>query len=792
MRAASCAAALFIGACAALAQNPAEGGPAAVELAKAAVVLKGDDALVRKAAMVLIEEANARANVGLRPSNKAEEKTIIVGLEADVAGDPAVKAVLDKLPATGKDGYKLAVMPDGTTVVVAGNDPRAVLYGVGKLLFSSELRPGSMRLAADTAVSTTPKYPIRGHEMSRSPRAKSPQEGWVLDNFEKYVRELALFGMSAIELSRHTPEDYVRIAKSYGMDIWIVSMYNGRNFDPKGDPRVLWERELKTREEIYKRMPAIDHILVKSGDPGNLSIADVFAFAEKEGKVLKKCHPNAKIWIAPQHFVRAPQSYFDTFIELANAAQWLDGAGFGPWCRMPFKTMREKLRADLPIRNFPDITHIYSSQYPAYALDLPMAMTLGRICINPSPVAQKHIHNLYADLGVGSLTYSEGTNDDLNKFFWIAQDWNPEAPAEEGVRDYARFFIGPDLAEDYTKGTFMLEQNLVGPLAENAGIMQTLELWRSLERRAGAKNMENVRFLMPLLRAYYDAYMYQRWVYEMDLEKRAYDALREAPQTGVSRAIAKARAILGEAQRKPVALDLKKRINELYKAVYDDPGRWTMEYQHCPLMDQIDVSLNDNEWILSQLAQIEGMSATQDRAGKIMALVNRTDPGQGGFYYNLGDFSSEKVTGIDAAWKWDPSYIESPHRGYGVQMKKGFVITHNGVSGEPVPRQWLTQAGIYWDQPMELTFEGFDPAAAYTIRIAYVGEASRYKSHVRLDADGVPVHEMFRLEGDVVREFDLPPEATSDGKVTLRWQSAEGERGVHVGEIFFIRKDAQK
>ena len=56
---------------------------------------------------------------------------------------------------------------------------------------------------------------------------------------------------------------------------------------------------------------------------------------------------------------------------------------------MSFEQLRAKIRPGLPIRNFPDITHIYSSQYPARSIDLPMAMTLGRICINPSPVAQK-------------------------------------------------------------------------------------------------------------------------------------------------------------------------------------------------------------------------------------------------------------------------------------------------------------------------------------------------------------------------------------------------------------------
>lgn len=168
-----------------------------------------------------------------------------------------------------------------------------------------------------------------------------------------------------------------------------------------------------------------------------------------------------------------------------------------------------------------------------------------------------------------------------------------------------------------------------------------------------------------------------------DVESRAYDALKEAPKRGSSRALSRTRAILGEARRKPVAQELKRRCEELYEAVYHDEGRWTMEYQHCPLMDQIDLPLNDSEWLLMRIDEIDALADNEERVEQIMALVGRTDPGEGGFYYNLGDFSSERVTGIDAAWERDPSHLETPHCGLGAKMKKGFVMTHLGFDGKP-------------------------------------------------------------------------------------------------------------
>ena len=483
---------------------PAAASPQTLELCGAQVVTSGDDPLVRKAAEVLVDELALRTGVTLSAARTAGGLHILIGRESDLAaGDAALGRELGALPPTGNEGYKLLVADAGKCVVVAGHDPRGVLYGVGRLLRSCELRNGSILLPAATALSSTPEYAVRGHELHPSPRAKSPDEAWAKENFEQYVRELALFGMNSIEMLRHVPADYVRIAKSYGLDVWIVTYDNGPDFESERGEAT----ELRFRENIFKRLPTIDHWCIKSGDPGDLTLERFFSFSEKEVALLKRYHPGAKVWLSPQHFVDAPMSYFEEFCRRANAVTWADGVVFGPWCRMPFEQLRAKIRPELPIRNFPDITHIYSSQYPARSIDLPMAMTLGRICINPSPVAQKHIHNLYAGLGVGSLTYSEGTNDDLNKFFWLGQDWDASTEAEASVLDYARYFVGPDLAADFTAGIFALERNLTGPLAENVGIETTLKMWQNMEERADDATMRNPRFLMPLLRAYYDAYI---------------------------------------------------------------------------------------------------------------------------------------------------------------------------------------------------------------------------------------------------------------------------------------------
>ena len=46
-----------------------------------------------------------------------------------------------------------------------------------------------------------------------------------------------------------------------------------------------------------------------------------------------------------------------------------------------------------------------------------------------------------------------------------------------------------------------------------------------------------------------------------------------------------------------------------------------MEYQHCPLMDQIDLPLNDSEWLLMRIDEIDALADNEERVEQIMALA---------------------------------------------------------------------------------------------------------------------------------------------------------------------------
>ena len=93
-----------------------------------------------------------------------------------------------------------------------------------------------------------------------------------------------------------------------------------------------------------------------------------------------------------------------------------------------------------------------------------------------------------------------------------------------------------------------------------------------------------------------------------------------------------------------------------------------------------------------------------------------------------------------------------------------------------------------YDQPLEIEYYNLDPKSSYTIRVAYTG---RFRSKMKMSADGIPVHDFIQTGVQPIYEFPVPQKALSDGKVIFEWTCGEGERGAQVSEIWLIRKKSE-
>lgn len=775
------------------------------------ICFEKNDKLVQKSISVLQEEVEKRSKIQLATIKKwpKNSQTIIaIGLENNLDKFPVeYQQAISKMKNTNEEGYKIAVLEDSKTVLIVGHDSRGVLYGIGKLLRKMEIRQDQILVPNDLNISSSPTYPIRGHQLGYRPKTNS-YDAWSADQFASYIRDLAIFGANSIEIMPPRTDDEFtsihmqipaiemiaeqsKICDSYDMDVWFWYPNMGEDYS---DPKTR-EFEIAERHEVFKAVPRLDALFVPGGDPGDVEPDVLFDWLEEVAGVMHQYHPNAKIWVSPQVF-RPTKEWFDAFFGHVNKEySWFGGVVFGPWVKPTIQEIRERINPGIPIRKYPDITHSLSSQYPIPKWDLAQAITLGRECINPRPTDEKMIHNALDEFGDGSISYSEGTNDDVNKFIWSDQDWNPETEVIETLRDYARYFISPDYTESVAQGMIELERNLQGPVISNTGIMRTFQQWTDMEENAPTEVLSNFRFQMGLIRAYFDAYTYRRLVYETELEEMALEILSSAKEKGSKTAIKEAKSSYMKAWDSPIAPQLSERCQALADSLFRSIGAQLTVERHAAddgrgnFIDNMHLPLNNVMWTIDQLNAIEKLKSEEKILEAIDKVLNRNNPGPGGFYDNFATPKSWERVKVDVCRSVDPGNLASPRISFGVGLAgKEWVhqITAKGFDGSASPTSWMQQVTTLYDQPLEIVYDKLDPKGSYTVKVAYTG---RFRAKMSMAADDIMLHDIIKTGTQPIYEFEIPKEALKDGEVTFKWTCGEGERGSQVSEIWIIKND---
>ncbi len=765
-----------------------------IDLTHAVVVSPGGlTGPAERAVAMLVEEAARRTQATWRRADGWPEEgtpVIAVGSAAELAAfaGPYAERLAER-GSTAAEGYRILTEAGSGSpaVVIAGNDARGVLYGVGHLLRTLRMERQRALLPQPLNVETAPHYALRGHQLGYRQKTNS-YDGWDLRLWEQYIRDLAVFGANAIELipprsdddadSPHFPLPPMpmmvgmsRLLDEYGLDVWI--WYPAMDPD-YGDPAAV-DGALQEWGEVFGRLPRVDAVFVPGGDPGHTRPADLLVLLERQTENLRRYHPKAQMWVSPQGFHKA---WMDEFLALLAAEPlWLSGVVYGPQVRVPLAELRAAVPKRYPLRHYPDITHSFRCQYPVPDWDTAFAATEGRECVNPRPVAQARIFHRTQPETVGFLTYSEGCNDDVNKMVWSALGWDPERDVTEILREYTRYFIGPACEEGFAQGLLALERNWEGPALANRSIETTLEQFREMERAAGPPQLLNWRFQQALYRAYYDAYVRSRLLYETHLEDRARACLRAARRTGALAALAQAEAILDQAVTEPVSADLRARLFELGEAVFQSVRmqlsveRYAAEDGRGNTLDTLDVPVNERLWLKARFAEIRVAPEEPERLRRIDALLHRASPGPGGFYDDLG------------------APLRQPHlvRGPGaVEDPQFFRSALTLFDYRPqAPRSWWNHAVALYDQPLRMRYTDLDREAAYRLRVVYAG------GPIRLTAGGQEVHPLLTRTYEPL-EFALPAEATVSGTLELAWYSEEGRggagRGCQVAEVWLIRE----
>jgi hypothetical protein len=173
---------------------------------------------------------------------------------------------------------------------------------------------------------------------------------------------------------------------------------------------------------------------------------------------------------------------------------------------------------------------------------------------------------------------------------------------------------------------------------------------------------------------------------------------------------------------------------------------------------------------------------------QINEVLNRTNPGPGGFYDNFGSLEAKKRLVNTTAWEDDPGFLRSPVSDVGILRKNMewiHVISADGFDNQKCPEEWMTQFSSFYDKPFEVRYDGLDANGLYRVRVSYTG---RFRSIMRLFANGHPVHDYIRAGEQPMYEFEIPQQALAGGTVVFRWETVEGERGSQVSEIWIIKE----
>ena len=752
---------------------------AALDLRQAALRPRPDTgAIGKKAAEMIAQELEKRTQFRLL-------------LNPEGAG-PAITLEKGSGPA---DGFTVTTAANAVTI--RGNDDRGIIFGAGYFLRQATMSRQRFEIADGLNATLAPKIPQRGHQLGYRPKTNA-YDGWTVPMWEQYIRELAIFGTNTVELipprsdddadSPHFPlppmdmmVEMSRIAGEYGLDVSIWYPAMDKDYS---DPKTV-DFALREWGEVFRKLPRVDAVFVPGGDPGDTQPKYLMALLEKQAQNLRRYHPKAQMWVSPQSFNKA---WMDEFLAIVDKQPaWLAGVVFGPQVRGSIAGLRERIPKRYPIRFYPDITHSLNSEFPVPDWDFAFATTEAREVINPRPVGEAAIFHRYVPYSNGFVTYSEGCNDDVNKFIWSGLGWNPDAKVADLLRDYSRFFIGPDQADAFAQALLALEQNWRGPLATNGGVETTLAQLQSLDRTATPQLRLNWRFQQALYRAHYDAFLRRRLALETEQEDRANNQLRAAVRTGSLRAMDEAEALLDADALTPDARALRARVFEMAEALYQSihmqlsvPRYQAISLGRGANLDAIDFALNNRVWLKNQFAQIRALPDEKARLARLNQILDWTNPGPGGFYDDLGDTARQPHLVPGEPFDKDPDFLQSPLTGFGSLPQQGWRVS------------WFTDAETLGDTPLRMHYADLDRTAQYAIRVVYGGGTP--KTQIRLTANGrYEVHPLIDKPAPVAPvQFDIPREATASGDLILEWSRVPGGggngRGVQVSETWLIRK----
>ncbi len=661
---------------------------------------------------------------------------------------------------------------------------RGLIFAYSHFLRKCEFKDGKITLTKDISGTYTPEKKIRGHQIGYR-TTPNTYDAWDYEQYFNYYLDMMAFTTNTCEhipyekgvsnrncLMKYDEEEFLieasHLADTVDMD---VSLWH-----PNCDDETL-EEAVERRNKLYKKVPRIDYLFIPGGDPGEYYADEFIKRTKAISKVLKESHPKALMYPSAQ----APHKYNDwgdaLIKELEKEPKEIDGLIMGPNHAYPMHELRAKTPQKYPMRFYPDITHNLRCEYPVHFLNddwhYAFASTLSRESVNPRPVEFHTLHKLFSHYTIGSVSYSEGVHDDLNKMVWSLLEFDENYPLREAVSDYVRyFFFGTD-TEKISDAIFALEKNWEGDPLNNPSINTTYKSFCELKRDYPALS-QNWRFLLLYFKACCDKLVLERIKFENALIEDAKHYLKNSD-------LQKAKGILNSAYPK-FYNDLHKEIFDLGETLFKLIGiQLDVEHYHTDnwergaTLDTIDRPITDKLWLLNRISYCEDLPESEQNEF-INRLLNRNKIAPDEYYYSV---ALHELVAL------------------GVKQDGEFYMNFQGDRPSNNGSLPMSMLKVYDHFSFRAKLGGFSNND-YTLTVIYKDHSTE-NTHQKITANGFTVYEGISFGGERNEKFDkemlpegflsasykIPKEFFING--TLDLLITEETKGIEICE-FFIKK----
>ena len=635
---------------------------------------------------------------------------------------------------------EFAAAQRGGEIVLSASSLRGFVYAFSRFLRKIERRGDAWTVCGELFGRFAPRMRIRGHQLGYRPK-NNTYDAWDVPEFAAYYLDMMAFGSNTVELMPGGTDDGERneIMKRDENEMLFLCAEAADEVDldvsvwyPNCEESTPQE-SAELRGRIFSQMKRLNYVFPPGGDPGSYDAPEFLERAVLAAAKLAESHPEAQMWPSAQKPHGRP-AWGDEFIDcLEQDPPGIAGIIAGPNEAMDIDTLRRRLPAKYPLRYYPDICHNVRCTFPVHFprddWHFALAATLGRESVNPRPTEYRSIFAAVAPYCVGSVSYSEGCSDDVNKMVWAALDWDPDADLNEVLCDYARFFLPGADPQTAADGIFALEHNWIGDPAENPGIDATLALWQGLADACPAL-MGNWRFVSLLFRAECDEAVRMRRRFELGLVKRARELMAGARR---AEALAVLRTDYPESY-KALRADLNKKAEMLYNTIglqLNIKDFHASAAERGATLETIDKPVTDRAYLERALAAM-----TED--GEAAVLEAHMRPGSGEAFFSVALDTCDRFGG-----KPPEAYLNFKGNG---ELNDG--------------RLPMALIGVYNYYSFTAPFAGLESGCDYLLRITLPRPRRRIPYDMWVKADGKEIWrgDLFERLGDAAWDGRWLPE----------------------------------